>query len=213
MSGWLAADGCRTYARPYGVWEETQQCGELGHGGGSSAQHSAQQADWGTAAKSNLFDKSDCCGWCEGQRVPLYLPTLAEVSEAAGLPDSRGKGWFRWRRLGPGERLMAGDVERRHPESWAASSLPRQGIPTAHAKGREEEVSWACFSKHQAWFKCTKRGAPCVVLEGLSSNRICDCFNVPLVAANAQRSAFARTPAMLAHEYLPRVCMCALLPG
>lgn len=35
VSGWLAADGCNTYALPYGVWAETQQWGELGHGGGS----------------------------------------------------------------------------------------------------------------------------------------------------------------------------------
>lgn len=68
-SGWLAADGCYTYGHPYGVWAETHQLGGgLRHGGGSSAQHSAQQADWGTAAKSNLFDKSDCRGWREGQR-------------------------------------------------------------------------------------------------------------------------------------------------
>lgn len=64
--------------------------GKPGHGSGSGAQDSAQRADWGAAAKSNLFDKLDCRGWREGQRdgftyrfspriwsLPLKLRTLS----------------------------------------------------------------------------------------------------------------------------------------
>lgn len=76
VSGWLAADGCNTYALPYGVWAETQQWGELGHGGGSSAQHSTQQADWGTAAWSNLFHKSGLLRLERRTAGPLYLLIL-----------------------------------------------------------------------------------------------------------------------------------------
>lgn len=32
----------------------------LGHGGGSSTQGTAHQADWGAAAQSNLYVKLDC---------------------------------------------------------------------------------------------------------------------------------------------------------
>lgn len=48
------------YGGAYGVQAGAQQWEELGHSDSSSSQDPAQQADWGTAAQSNLFDKSDC---------------------------------------------------------------------------------------------------------------------------------------------------------
>lgn len=58
------------------VSEQKQQWGELEHGGGSSAQHSTQQADWGTAAWSNLFHKSDLLRLERRTAGPLYLLIL-----------------------------------------------------------------------------------------------------------------------------------------
>lgn len=88
VSGWLAADGCNTYALPYGVWAETQQWGELERGG-SSAQHSTQQADWGTAAWSNLFHKSDLLRLERRTAGPLYLLILTwDLVSAMASVDS-----------------------------------------------------------------------------------------------------------------------------
>jgi len=69
---------------------------------------------------------------------------------------------------GPGERLPPEDGTQRFPESWTGCLLP--------AKGRwcqgQEEVSYFVLNTH---------GVERCVREELSSNRICDRFNVSLV--------------------------------
>lgn len=146
---WLLGDGCCTYGLAYGVWVETQQWGEVGHGGGSSARHSAQQADWGTAARSNLLDKSDCWALARGGMARFTY----WVSPRIAILESKGSQMVALR---PGERLAAGDVA-----SWDLSWVhftprdaqePRDGLASVNTQldlnaHREEHwvSSWRIF--------------------------------------------------------------------
>ena len=48
-----------------------------------------------------------------------------------------------------GSKMMAaGDVAQQYPKCWTVCSLPAKGYPMLVP--RAGEVSWACFSKHQA---------------------------------------------------------------
>lgn len=118
----------------------------------------------------------------KGNRTALPTDSHQRFSlcrRAAGLCPCLASKAVRWWRLGLARGWKLG--MRRSGIAGAGLCVnfpPRDTHCWCQGQG---EVSWACFSKHPAWFKCTKGGELCVVLEDLSSNRICDCFNVSLV--------------------------------
>lgn len=87
-----------------------------------SAQDWAQQADWGAAAKSNLFDKSDCRGRRGGQQERFTYRLLHRgfgLRRGSGVLASR-RAAVRWCRLGLARGWQLG--------MWRSSGVAGAGL-------------------------------------------------------------------------------------